>query len=86
MLMNTKFSKKGRKVTNTPTQQKIVKKQEFDIKLFGKWESKAQISDPSLRHYINLDARLLPRSGGSNRGRFHKSKSHIVERLAMNCA
>jgi small subunit ribosomal protein S7 len=66
--------------------QKPVKQREktkFDLKLFGKWDTNSQIEDPSLRGYINLDPKILPRSEGSQRGRFHKSRVHVVERLAM---
>jgi small subunit ribosomal protein S7 len=56
----------------------------FDVKLFNKWDSNVQVNDPSLKNYLNIEPRILPRSAGSNRGRFHKSKAHIVERLALN--
>ena len=66
--------------------QRPVKKREkthFDVKLFGKWDSNVPISDPSLNGYINLEPKMLPRSAGVQRGRFHRSKMHIVERLAL---
>ena len=69
-----------------PKAQKPVKKREkthFDVKLFEKWDSNVAISDPSLKSYINLEPKMLPRSAGIHRGRFHKSKMHIVERLAL---
>ena len=65
---------------------KPVKKREktkFDFKLFGRWDSNIEVKDPSLRGYINLEPKILPRSAGAHRGRFHKSKTHIVERLAL---
>jgi small subunit ribosomal protein S7 len=65
---------------------KPVKRRErtkFDVKLFGRWDSNSTVNDPGLKGYINLDPRLLPRSEGSQRGRFHKSKMHVVERLAL---
>jgi len=58
-------------------------KTKFSLKLFGKWDSSIQVKDPSLVNYINLEPRYLPRSAGINRARFHKSKMHIVERLAL---
>ncbi len=66
--------------------QKPVKQREktkFDLKLFSKWDTNSQINDPSLKGYINLEPRILPRSEGGQRGRFHKSKMHVVERLAL---
>lgn len=74
---------KGRKVRTTPTKQKVQKRVDFDVKLFNKWDSNVEIRDPGLRGYINLDTRILPRSAGAQRGRFHKSKTHIAERLAL---
>lgn len=58
-------------------------KTKFDVKLFGRWDS-AEVNDLSLRPYINLEPRLLPRSAGIHRGRFHKSRMHVVERLALH--
>lgn len=69
-----------------PRPPKPVRKREktkFDVKLFGRWDSNIAINDPSLAGYINLEPRILPRSAGVQRGRFHKSKMHIVERLAL---
>ncbi len=69
-----------------PKQQKPVRKREktkFDVKLLGRWDSNIAVNDPSLKTYINLEPKILPRSAGTQRGRFHKSKMHIVERLAL---
>ena len=55
----------------------------FDVKLFNRWDNNVEVQDASLRGYINLEPRILPRSAGIQRGRFHKSKMHIVERLAL---
>ncbi|MEK6934388.1 MAG: 30S ribosomal protein S7 [Nanoarchaeota archaeon] len=53
-----------------------------EIKLFNKWDtSKINVVDPGLKDYISLNTILIPKSNGRNRLRFHKSKSHIVERL-----
>lgn len=56
----------------------------FDFKLFGRWDSNVHVNDPSLAPYINLEPKLLPRSAGIRRARFHKSKMHIIERLALH--
>lgn len=61
-----------------------LKKKSFNLKLFGRWDSDVVINDISLHGYMNLDGRLLPRSAGSQRGRFHKSRMHIVERIALH--
>ena len=54
-----------------------------DIKVFNKYSVEGiTISDPGLTRYINLEPRIVPRTGGKNIGvRFHKSKTFIVERL-----
>ncbi len=69
--------------------KKQVKKQErkkavFDFKLFGKYDSNVPVKDISLKPYINLQPKFLPRSAGIHRGRFHKSDMYIVERLALD--
>ena len=53
------------------------------MKLFNKWDiSEIKVNDNGLRRYINLDARLVPRSAGRNTDvKFHKSNYNIVERL-----
>jgi len=62
--------------------QKQREKTKFTFKLFNRWDP-VEVSDMSLRDYINTEARIVPRSAGIHRGRFHKSKMHIVERLAL---
>ncbi len=54
------------------------------FKLFGRWDSNVAVNDVGLAAYINLRPRLLPRSAGAYRRPFHKSKMHIVERLALH--
>jgi len=55
------------------------------LKLFGRWGSEGiEVLDRGLKPYINLDSRLVPRSAGLLRRPFHKSKAHIVERLALH--
>lgn len=55
-----------------------------EMKLFGKWSvSGVEVSDAGLRRYINLQPRMVPKSGGRfAKKQFHKSKISIVERLA----
>ena len=55
-----------------------------NVKLFNKWESNIEVKDFGLRRYINLTPRILPRSSGIYRQRFHKSKMHIIERMALH--
>jgi small subunit ribosomal protein S7 len=54
-----------------------------EIKVFNKYSLEGvNITDPGLVKYINLDAKIVPKTGGRNIGiRFHKSKTFIVERL-----
>jgi small subunit ribosomal protein S7 len=54
------------------------------VKLFDKWNCNIEINDPGLRRYVTLNEKILPRSAGTYRQRFHKSKAHIIERLAMH--
>ncbi|MFH1631146.1 MAG: 30S ribosomal protein S7 [Candidatus Aenigmatarchaeota archaeon] len=73
--------KKARKIREVIKKEKRV----FDVKLFNKWESKGiEVRDISIKNYINLDARILPRTAGKLRKPFHKSNAHIVERLALH--
>lgn len=55
-----------------------------EFKIFGRWDSNITVSDASLKNYINVFPRHLPRSAGTNRERFGKSKAHIIERLALH--
>jgi small subunit ribosomal protein S7 len=73
-----------------PTEEKKEAKKEApkikapSLNLFGRWSSDVEVIDPSLKNYINLKGRLLPRSAGIYRQRFHKSKAHILERMALH--
>ncbi|MEA3378969.1 MAG: 30S ribosomal protein S7 [Nanoarchaeota archaeon] len=53
------------------------------IKLFNKWDTSGiTILDRGLQGYINLQPIIIPKTGGRNvKVVFHKSKTHIVERL-----
>jgi small subunit ribosomal protein S7 len=57
-------------------------KTRFSFKLFNRWET-VPVTDKSLQNYINMDARILTRSEGAFRGKLHKSRMHVVERLAL---
>jgi small subunit ribosomal protein S7 len=54
-----------------------------DIKLFNKWSySELKITDNGLVEYININPKIIPKSGGKHaKKQFHKSKVNIVERL-----
>ncbi|MBI2173084.1 MAG: 30S ribosomal protein S7 [Candidatus Aenigmarchaeota archaeon] len=54
------------------------------MKLFGRWDSNFELMDLGMKNYINIEPRLLPRSAGTHRNRFHKSRMHVVERLALH--
>ncbi|MEK6940456.1 MAG: 30S ribosomal protein S7 [Nanoarchaeota archaeon] len=52
------------------------------MKIFNKWDSNVAVIDMGLKEYITLTGLLVPRSAGLNaKSRFHKGKTHIVERL-----
>jgi small subunit ribosomal protein S7 len=73
--------KKPRKEVRREERKKVV----VPVKLFGKWESLGiEVKDPGMKPYINLEPRIIPRSAGRLRRTFHKSKAHIVERLALH--
>lgn len=54
----------------------------FSFKLFDRWDP-AEVTDPSLKGYVNMEPRLLPRTEAAGRGKYHKTRVHIVERLAL---
>lgn len=55
------------------------------VKLFGKWDSNVEVLDPGLKRYITLRPSIYPKSSGAySKKQFHKSKMHIVERLALH--
>ncbi|BFI75370.1 30S ribosomal protein S7 [Sulfurisphaera ohwakuensis] len=57
----------------------------IDLKVFGKWDTKVEIRDPSLKKYISLMPVYLPHTGGRHEHRrFGKAKLPIVERLINN--
>jgi len=53
------------------------------IKAFNRWSTEGiTVEDRGVAAYINLDARIVPRTGARYAGgRFHKSKVFIVERF-----
>ncbi|MFC1697229.1 30S ribosomal protein S7 [Nanoarchaeota archaeon] len=54
-----------------------------ELKVFNRWSVEGiKVEDEGLKKYINLNPKIVPRTGGRNVGvRFHKSKNFIVERL-----
>jgi len=57
----------------------------IDIKLFGKWDTRVEVRDPSLKKYINVTPVYLPHTGGRHEHRkFGKARVPIVERLINN--
>jgi len=50
---------------------------------FGRWDvSGISVSDPGIKPYINLEPRIVPKTGARYaRNRFHKSNVFIIERL-----
>jgi len=57
----------------------------IDLRVFGKWDTKVEIRDPSLKKYIGLMPVYLPHTGGRHEHRrFGKAKLPIVERLINN--
>ena len=80
-----KFQPRGREFV--PRKARVHPKKERKIpplKLFGRWDSNVELQEPGLKNYINLEPRYLPRSAGVHRNTFHKSRMHIVERLALH--
>ena len=57
------------------------------IKIFDMYDvSTLEIKDPALKPYINVSAKLLPKSHGRNTVKFGKTKVNILERLANRIA
>ena len=54
-----------------------------EVKAFNKWSVEGiKVEDPGLVKYVNLNARIVPKTGARYAGnRFHKSKTFVVERL-----
>ncbi len=66
-------------------QQKKAVKQVIlpEVRLFGKWPNVAEVKDIGLKNYITVKPVVIPKSFGTmSHGRFHKSRMHVVERLA----
>ncbi len=53
------------------------------LRLFNRWDtSTVKVNDVSLREYINLDAVVVPRTGGrNNKTRVWGKKTNVVEKL-----
>ena len=85
IMTEKKPRKEKNEVKTKQKKEKSNKKTDFShLKLFGRWDSNISVENPGLRNYISLEARFLPRSAGIHRSRFHKSKMHITERLALH--
>ncbi|MBS3060575.1 MAG: 30S ribosomal protein S7 [DPANN group archaeon] len=57
----------------------------MEYKIFDKYESKAEITDPGIKNYINLEPKYSFYSQGKQAKKiFGKQKVHIVERLINN--
>lgn len=53
--------------------------------VFGKWKSDVEVLDPSLKEYINLNAKVSFFTQGRHAKKtFGKAKVHVVERLINN--
>ena len=54
-----------------------------ELKAFNRWDTEGiKVEDPGLISYINLEPRIVPKTGARYAGsRFHKSKIFVVERL-----
>jgi small subunit ribosomal protein S7 len=55
----------------------------IELKAFNRWSTEGiVVEDPGIKPYVQLQPRIVPRSGARYAGsRFHKSKVFIVERL-----
>ncbi|MFH1316449.1 MAG: 30S ribosomal protein S7 [Candidatus Woesearchaeota archaeon] len=55
----------------------------IEIKTFNRWGTGSiKVMDPGLVDYINIDPKIVPKTGSKNTGvRFHKTRTFIVERL-----
>ncbi len=59
----------------------------MEFKIFGMYDAGGiAVKDPSLKPYINLDARLLIKSHGRNLGKFTSARVNIIERIANRIA
>jgi small subunit ribosomal protein S7 len=55
----------------------------MEIKAFNRWGTEGiSVTDPGIQPYINLNARIVPKTSGRNATqKFHKSRTFIVERV-----
>jgi len=55
----------------------------IEVKAFNRWgTSGIKVEDEGLAEYINVEPRIVPKTGSRNIGvKFHKSRTFIVERL-----
>jgi small subunit ribosomal protein S7 len=65
--------------------RKELEKRIVNIRLFNRWDNNVPVNDEGLKRYINLTPRIIPKASGAHQKTpFHKSKMHIVERLALH--
>ncbi|MFQ5475132.1 MAG: 30S ribosomal protein S7 [Candidatus Nanoarchaeia archaeon] len=55
----------------------------MELLVYNRWSAEElQVTDQGLKNYLNLEPRIVPRTGGRHaKFRFHKSKTFIIERL-----
>ncbi|MBW2972719.1 30S ribosomal protein S7 [Candidatus Woesearchaeota archaeon] len=55
----------------------------MSVLVFNRWSTEGiTVEDPGLKAYINMEPRVVPRTGGRNaKFRFYKSNTFIIERL-----
>jgi small subunit ribosomal protein S7 len=54
-----------------------------EMKIFGLYSTEGvEVKDPALKHYINLDSKLVLRTLGRTKNRGGKAKVNVIERLA----
>ena len=74
-----------RRPPRKPKARPEIVKKKFNVKIFNKWPCDFEVSDEGLKRYLNLDARIVPRSAGRHqKKKFHKSRMNAVERLALH--
>ncbi len=75
----------GKKPEKKKAVKTVSKRPAVSIKLFGKWDSDVVVNDLGLREYVNLRPVMVPRTAGAlQKQSFHKSKIHLVERMALH--
>jgi len=69
------------------TEQTIKQTENMNFKIFDLYDlSEIKIKDPGLKSAINLEPKLILRSGGRNVGKMGQLKVNVVERLMNRIA